>query len=103
MHGRTISTDAMHADTYQAADGGSQRLATLLGEAAGAGLWRGGGGAALLADMRRGAATAHQAWPLYEALVTHSASLPAPEQQVTQPILASTTTDRIWWKCRDLD
>lgn len=81
----------MHAETLQAADGSSQRLATLLSEAAGAGLWRGDGGAALLADMRRGAAGPHQAWPLYEALVKHSASLLAPEQQVTQPILASTT------------
>ena len=90
MHGRTISTEARHADTYQAADGSSQRLATLLQEAAGAGLWRGGGGAALLADMRRGTASPHQAWPLYEALVQHSASLLAPEQQVMQPTLSST-------------
>lgn len=69
----------------QAAEGTSQRLAVLLGEAARAGLWRdsaGAGGTALLTDMRRGAAEPHQAWPLYEALVKHCSGLPPPEQQV---------------------
>lgn len=67
----------------QAADGTSQRLAMLLGEAARAGLWRSGGGSALLADMRRGIAHPHQAWPLYEALLKHCSALPPQERKVS--------------------
>lgn len=66
----------------QAADGTSQRLATLLDTAAEAGLWRDGRGPALLADLCSGIEQPHQAWPVYEAMLKHSAPLPAAEHKV---------------------